>query len=457
MLCCKCSIPRDSDSLEFCLCGFLTGLTWLTRHEDTADDLGSLPRSLGSQALVRSSSGSPRPDAAPSVTLCFVSDNYPTVSPFGGIGSYTRCAAQTLAARGHEVHVLVVRRKVRRQTLTDGSVQVHLRPARWLPLVGGSLPGLGESLCLAMALWGLQRRHRFDAVEFPNWEGLGLVAVWLGIAPSVVRLHTTTIESVEARRGVPTRAERFLVWAERTSARLADGTVTHSDSHAEKLARAYGLPPARIIPHGIPIPVASAAEETIPAAVLCVGFLNSRKGTETFLKAAASVVGRLPGTEFWLAGVDQGREYESRFRREYPDISEGSVRFLGFVDEAELDRLYNCCAIYASASVYESFGLTFVEAMARGKPTVGCRAGAVPEIVRDGETGLLVPAHDAEAFAEALCRLLAHPGLRSRLGEAGRARAHALYSAERMGEEIEKLFAEIARHGRRPPTPPQKA
>ena len=84
--------------------------------------------------------------------------------------------------------------------------------------------------------------------------------------------------------------------------------------------------------------------------------------------------------------------------------------------------------MFALPTLREAFGLAFVEAMAFGLPVVGSRIEAMPEIVVDGETGLLVPPRDPAALAGALSALLADPARARRMGEAGRARV-----AERFG------------------------
>lgn len=354
---------------------------------------------------------------------------------------YTQTAARELAGRGHEVHVLVGLKGERRD-FADGAVQVHVRPVRWLPVLCRWMPGLGESGCLAWHLYRLHRRYRFDIVEFPNWEGPALVTVLWRFVPVVVRLHTSTWETVELAGRPPTQRERFLMWAERTSARRANAVVTHSEAHRAESARRLGLRAITVIPHGINLPseamVTQAEGESL--AVLTVGFLNPRKGTDIFLEAIPKVLAEVPKATFWIVGGDPGGRYERQFREQHPQLANGCVQFAGYAPPETLSQYYSRCAVYASASRYESFGLTFVEAMGHGKPVVGCRGGAIPELIEPEVTGLLVPPNDPEAFAAALVRLLRDPALRRRLGAMGRLRAAERYTSERMAERIEAFY-----------------
>lgn len=376
--------------------------------------------------------------------ICFISDSYPTLPVFGGISAYTRTTAQGLVARGHEVHVLVGR--VGEQTdFADGAVHVHVRAIRWLPVVAKWLPGLGESWGIWRALQQLHRQFRFDIVEFPNWEGIGLVSTLLKPIPSVVRLHTSTADGIRVTGRAPTVAERFTIWAERTSARCADTTVTHSCSHRENMRTACELNNIRVIPHGIPIPPLMRLPATQRQAILTVGPLNPRKGAAILLASIPIVLSQVPDAEFWIVGTDQNRQLETEFRKGHPHIAEKQVQFLGSLSHQQLAERYSTCALYVSAAVYESFGLTFVEAMAHGKSVVACNISAMPEIIRHGQTGLLVPPHDPQAFADAIVRLLKSPELRQRLGTEGRRVAQEQFSADCMAKNIEQLFLDTVR------------
>ena len=100
---------------------------------------------------------------------------------------------------------------------------------------------------------------------------------------------------------------------------------------------------------------------------------------------------------------------------------------------------YRAADVFCLPSLQEGFGIAFLEAMASGLPIVACRSTAVPEVVPDGEAGLLVPPDDPKALARALIRLLRDPLLRRRMGEAGmrKAREHAW-------EEIARRFVAAA-------------
>lgn len=375
------------------------------------------------------------------MVICFVTASYPLTPPFGGIAVYTQTAARALSAKGHKIHVLVGWRGEVCDKM-DGPIHVHYRRVRWLPLVGNLLPGLGESIALTLALRRLHTCYHFDIVEVPNYEGHGLLLRWWSGVPVVVRLHTSMHEIIETKHRQPTFGERYMIWAEGQSARWASGVVTHSNSHRDRLSMAYGLKDIQLITHGIQMPKIRAGE---PAnlSVLVIGPLTARKGGDTLLAAIAQVCTQITGVAFTIVGTSDDDSSVRRFRDEHPTLTQERLVCIGFVSNGELDALFATASVYASASIYESFGLTFVEAMARGIPVVGCAISAMNEIIANGRTGLLVPPSDPEAFAAAIISLLLDAPLRNRLGDQGRQVAVEHYSAERMAFEMELWYRKI--------------
>jgi phosphatidylinositol alpha-1,6-mannosyltransferase len=175
-----------------------------------------------------------------------------------------------------------------------------------------------------------------------------------------------------------------------------------------------------------------------PLRVLVVGRLWGRgmvKGQKELISVWPRVLKDHPGAELWIVGEGEGRaQLEELACR---GGVAGAVRFTGQVSDEELSSLYAASDIYAMPSYGEGFGLVFAEAMWHGLPCIASRFDAGSEVVRDGETGLLVDPAQPEELLAALRRLLADAGLRERMGGAGRRRAQEVFSLsgfnERMG------------------------
>ncbi len=177
--------------------------------------------------------------------------------------------------------------------------------------------------------------------------------------------------------------------------------------------------------------------------LLCVGRLDPQKGHLVLFEAMREVVRRVPAARLVVAGAPQQAsvEYVAELRAlaTSPELRE-AILLIG--ERRDVPRLMAACDLFVLASLWEGLGLVFLEAMAAAKPVVATRVSAVPEVVLDGETGLLVPPGDPEALAGALIRLCEDAGLRRRLGLAGYRRVREHFSADRMVDETIAIYRE---------------
>jgi glycosyltransferase involved in cell wall biosynthesis len=203
--------------------------------------------------------------------------------------------------------------------------------------------------------------------------------------------------------------------------------VTTPTRAAADLLRAQGLAvPIHVISNGIdPKRFHPAADRDVALragplgpTVLYVGRLDPDKDVATIICAMPHLLQRV-GAVLVLGG--QGvRASALRRLSETLDIS-AWVRFPGFVPDEQLPDLYRSAAVFVMPSPHELQSLATLEAMASGLPVVAANAGALPELVRDGENGLLFPSGDPVALAGRIARLLADPLEAARMGEASRA------------------------------------
>jgi L-malate glycosyltransferase len=161
-----------------------------------------------------------------------------------------------------------------------------------------------------------------------------------------------------------------------------------------------------------------------------VAALAAHKGQRHFVAAAARVVREVPDARFLIVGEGDERP---ALERQIKELGLERHMFLtGFRNDAL--GVMKAFDVFVMSSVTEGLGSAVLEAMACGRPVVATRAGGIPEVVVDGDTGLLVPPQDEGAMAAAIVRLLREPALAARLGEAGRARVVDQFSVERMVE-----------------------
>ena len=160
--------------------------------------------------------------------------------------------------------------------------------------------------------------------------------------------------------------------------------------------------------------------------VLYVGFSTPRKGLE-YLGLALNDLG--PECRLLIVGKWE-RGYRERFERSLSSQSRERVIQVGYVPDEMMPFYYSLADLFVLPSLLEGFGLPLAEAMACGTPIVATTAGSIPEVV--GDAGLLVPAMDSPALADAVRDLLANELLRRDMGARGVERARSIYSRENM-------------------------
>jgi glycosyltransferase involved in cell wall biosynthesis len=171
-----------------------------------------------------------------------------------------------------------------------------------------------------------------------------------------------------------------------------------------------------------------------------VAALVPHKGQRHLIEAAHLVVQQVPDARFVILGEGELREPLERHVREHH--LEKHVLLPGFrTDVIGCIRGFD---VFVMSSVTEGLGTSLLDAMACAKPIVATTAGGIPEVVVDGETGILVPPRDHQAMARAIVRLLADDALRSRMGSAGLARVRQRFTVERMVAETAAVYRLVA-------------
>lgn len=271
-------------------------------------------------------------------------------------------------------------------------------------------------------LYRLLRRQRPDVLHASSSKA-GVIGRLAAVAARVpVRVFTVHGWAFSAHSGAASALYR---WADRIAGRATTATICVSQRERADGLRARTCRADRtvVIPNGVEVdayPQASL-ESAVPR-LIAVGRLAAPKDWSTLLSALTSLDSEAFAE---LAIVGDGPERE-RVEDELARRSlEGRVRLLGERDD--VPRLLAEADVFLLASRSEGLPLSVIEAMAAGLPIVASDVGGLKELVRDGETGVLVPPGDPVALAEALRPLLANRELRRRLGRAGRARAKALF------------------------------
>jgi glycosyltransferase involved in cell wall biosynthesis len=352
------------------------------------------------------------------------------VGVLGGPATYARELVSALArARGHD-YVLFTDRP---ETFAGVDVEtVHL------PLTSTWHQATWDHWRLP----GLLARARVDV-----YHGTKNVLPWRLTVRAVVTVHDLAVYAC------PETFARAQRWHLRlllppTVARAARVIAVSAHARGDILRR-FRLPAERVtaIPNGVapsllapPPPTAVDALRLRyrlgPLLVACVGTVQPRKHVERVIEAFAASGAAARGWQLAVAG-----RLRPGYRPAWLDALPPGAVWLGPLDEDELAALYAAADIAMSASEYEGFGLSVLEAMAGGCAVITVGTTSVPEVV--GEAGVLVPRPDVRLLADALARLIAEPETRAALGSAARARA-AGFTWDEAARRTRRVYEEVA-------------
>ena len=315
--------------------------------------------------------------------------------------------------------------------------------ARVVPVdVTRALSPVADSRSIA-ALARELRRFRPDLIHAHGSKG-GVMARAARLAglrtPLVHTPHGYAFAGYQADQSHP-RAYRAI---ERLLSPLASRVLCVCEAEASLARTVCPADRVRVVHNGIEPP--SAPAEPIPLkgaegrrVVAAISGLRAGKGLQTLLEALTRVVAAVPETLLVVAGEGPERSHLEQMAERLGVTA--NLRLIGNVD-----RPYGVLAraeLFVNPSWAESFPYTILEAMAASMPMVATDVGGVGEAVEDRVTGLLVPARDPAALADATLGLLADPGLSASLGAAARARLEQRFSLTQMIEGVAEIYAEL--------------
>ena len=361
----------------------------------------------------------------------------------GGPASHAHALSDFLSDRRHVVNVV---------TTASSTPHAEAYPVSWIPR---SSPAGLRHLRAAVAIW--RGARPMNVVYATSMVRRAAVAATLARRPLVVKLVSDEVFEREQRegrfRGTLEEFQRFrggarVAFLRRTrgwALRRAERVLCPS-RYLSDVALGWGLDAERLTVVPNPAPDVSA----LPARADLRGDLGlegdvlafaGRLGPQKSLAIALEAVAASPNVTFAVAGEGPER---SRLEAQVRSLGlDGRVRFLGSLDRNAVLRLFRAADASLLSSSWENLPHTVLESLAVGTPVIATAVGGVPEVVRDGENGLLVPPNDADALARAIGRFFADERLRARLEE--HARSSVAATEEVVFSEIERVLEQAAR------------
>lgn len=343
-----------------------------------------------------------------------------------------------LRQRGH--HVVLV--------CPPGAELASRAAAEGIPVEPVEMRGQWDLAAIAR-LVGILKRHRIELINShkPLPHTLAWIAARLAATPALVATR---------RVSFPLRRHPFrtLKWSAGVAgliavARSVEQSLIDSGIPAGKVRTIYGAIDLERFSPRAPDQALRRELGFAPQHLVVgkVGDYRYWKGYGVFIEAAARVRAAEPRARFLAIGAESDDHANMIAKIRALDL-EKAFTLTGF--RRDVERFYSLMALSVNAATAgEGLPGVLRESLAMGVPVVATRVSGSPEVVADGENGLLVPPNDAAALAEAILKLLADPGLRQRMGEAGRRSVETRFSLPTMIDQTEAFYGEcLARaHG----------
>jgi len=391
------------------------------------------------------------------LSICFVSQEYPEETGWGGIGTYTYEMAHGLARAGHKVIVLSRALIEPGHKIETDNVEVY----RILPSLNvDSVPVVwrlnrwweGYRLAVAIKLREIMREREIDVLESPELHAEPLLFSTLhSHPPLVVRLHSGSRVLSGFESNLPNqvklnrRAENWLI-------RKATHVTAPSRALRDSLNGERGNRPLTVIPNPVDIdhfkPGLDASDSGAAPNILCVGRPRLLKGIHVLARAIPQVWNEIPEATFTFVPAPMGKSGGSP-RSAYQEflgelIEDPRVRITEPVSRAEMPDIYRDATLCVVPSLWEGFGYVAAEAMACGVPVIASRTSGLAEIVDDGESGLLFETENSNELEQAMVKLIQDDERRSQIASAARQRIVEKFAGALITSQMANLYSQIA-------------
>ena len=395
-----------------------------------------------------------------------VSKEFPPFTPSGGVGTLYYHLASELLLKGHRVSVIA--QGTENSVHQRGRFTLYHLPADAIADFGTgssvSETNLNWSLQVAKKILEIHRHEPISVLDSSIWDTEMYAFAAYGTRvriPIALRLVTPFAVACESNNWAVSESEKKLIMElERGLVQMADCVIPISRSIEQTFTEQYGLQRDgrwRIVPAGIAYwpthsldqnyldisqwPEIATAKQNGKFIFLFLSRLEVRKGIDILLAAAERFIMRHRCCDNYLF-VLTGRDcmgIGSYLNTESSHIIKDRLLLLGEVSVADRDKLYNAADVVVFPSRYESFGLVPLEAFVYGKPVIGSKIGAIPEVVEHNQSGLLFEDGNPDALADCFDRLVHDQQLYCHLAKGAKERVRELSSAK-MAQETEIVY-----------------
>ncbi len=298
----------------------------------------------------------------------------------------------------------------------------------------------------------LLKKQHFDVVHIQEPGSLGvcaLMAAWFVHVPTVGALHFTPDQMSRMVTGKSDTVIRsFAKWYIQTIYNRYSAIMVPTQTFLDFLHAIGVRKQIRVVSNGVDTTTYTPPREKgksrkradTRVMFLYIGRIDEDKNVKTLVKAMQYV-----SSEVALTIAGNGKQKESLILLAKTLNVDHKIIWKGSISEAQMIRLYKQADCFTIMAEFEIQSIVTLQALASGLPVVGARAGALPELIHDGENGYLVGTHDAKTLGDRMNYLAVHPDIRRKMGEQSR-RLSLVHHKPTVLSRLEELYKEVIRH-----------
>lgn len=357
----------------------------------------------------------------------------------GGVAAYVYNISEKLAQRGHKVTVITRGSWGKTYHTMVGNVDVYR--VRFIPSYPFHLQPHG--FFIKQLLNSLESSFDILHLHSPLMPFIRTSLPIVATEHGTVKGFIDNLDLIDLYSLVAKVSRRMYVSIDRKIAERADRVIAVSNACAQELREWYGLKKdIEVIYNGVDVRFFTPANRNHNQAyILYCGALITKKGLPDLIRSATYICQEYPDMRFILAGDGP---LEKQLKRLVHQLGlDNNFSFIGYLGRNELLGYYQNATICVLPSYHEGLPTVLLEAMSCEIPTVATSVAGNSEVVKDGETGFLVPPHQPKRLAEAILTLLGDKKLRQEMGARARKQALELYDWEVIISKIEECYSSL--------------
>jgi glycosyltransferase involved in cell wall biosynthesis len=338
--------------------------------------------------------------------------------------------------------------------LKDGINYHSISPQHLSINILESFPNCNNLLNLSYSTYlkilALIKMYNIQIIETPLWDFNGLLCAEFLDIPVITRLQTPAKIVNKVHENEETDDNLLNYEFEKRLLKKSSGIISISNCIETTISNSYNIIFNNISLNYLGIDdleFSSVKRGNDKLIIFFIGRLERRKGIANIIEVIPNILSKYNDVEFRLAGADVHDKilrttFKKYFKKKYKHLL-NKVSFLGVISDEQKEQELEKCDIFISPSLYESFGIIFIEAMRHKKPVIGCNIGGIPEVVDNGITGLLCKPDNSNDLEKALCTLIEDKEKRETMGQKGYKRFREMFTSKKMCQDALEIYKKV--------------